>query len=74
MLFCVRYKSFSRSSDNIGDITAKGEAQLAVVDLFGMLTGIILSTIINSIGLNIKIIFIILFSFEMFCNYKEVQR
>jgi hypothetical protein len=33
-IYCS-YKSFSRSADNIGDITAKGEAQLAVVDLLG---------------------------------------
>ena len=33
------YKSFARSSDNIGDITAKGEAQIAVIDLLGMTTG-----------------------------------
>ena len=39
IIFFFRYKSFARSSDNIGDITAKGEAQIAVIDLLGMTTG-----------------------------------
>ncbi len=34
------YKSFSRNADNIGDITAKGEAQIAVVDLLGECAGV----------------------------------
>jgi hypothetical protein len=33
------YKSFARTSDNIGDITAKGESQIAVSDLLGLATG-----------------------------------
>ena len=33
------YKSFARNSDNIGDVTAKGEAQIAIVDLLGMGAG-----------------------------------
>ena len=28
-------------SDNIGDITAKGEAQIAIIDLLGMIVGIV---------------------------------
>ena len=38
------YRSFIRpdsTTDNIGDITAKGEAQIAVVDLLGMIVGIV---------------------------------
>jgi Vitamin B6 photo-protection and homoeostasis len=36
------YRSFARG-ENIGDITAKGEAQIACTDLLGMLSGILLS-------------------------------
>lgn len=32
------------ASENIGDITAKGEAQIAVVDLLGIASGICLSS------------------------------
>ena len=34
----------SGSIENIGDITAKGEAQIAVVDLLGIASGICLSS------------------------------
>lgn len=37
------YNSFA-SKENIGDITAKGEAQIAFVDLFGIASGIFLSS------------------------------
>ena len=38
------YNSFGDGArENIGDITAKGEAQIAVVDLFGIATGVFLS-------------------------------
>ncbi len=37
------YNSFA-SKENIGDITAKGEAQIAFVDLFGIASGILLSS------------------------------
>jgi hypothetical protein len=42
------YKSFARNGDNIGDITAKGEAQLAVIDLLGMGAGILISRAIGA--------------------------
>lgn len=32
------------ATENIGDITAKGEAQIAVVDLLGIVSGIFLSS------------------------------
>ncbi len=40
------YRSFALR-ENIGDITAKGEAQIAVVDMLGILSGILLS---NAVG------------------------
>jgi hypothetical protein len=42
------YNSF-RTAENIADITAKGEAQIAVVDLFGIACGIFIS---KKIGMN----------------------
>ena len=33
--------------ENIGDITAKGEAQIAVVDLLGIASGVTLSKIVG---------------------------
>ena len=40
------YRSFARG-ENIGDITAKGEAQIACTDLVGMVSGITLSKILG---------------------------
>lgn len=40
----VGYRRGSGGSENIGDITAKGEAQIAVVELFGIASGICLSS------------------------------
>ena len=38
------YNSFrDGTKENIGDITAKGEAQIAIVDLFGIVSGVLLS-------------------------------
>jgi len=38
------YNSFrDGTKENIGDITAKGEAQIAIVDLFGIMSGVLLS-------------------------------
>ena len=39
------YNSFrDGTKENIGDITAKGEAQIAIVDLFGIISGVALSS------------------------------
>ncbi len=43
------YRSFALG-ENIGDITAKGEAQIAVVDMLGILSGILLSNIVGTCG------------------------
>lgn len=67
------YKSFSRSADNIGDITAKGEAQLAVVDLLGMIAGVYVSKAINADKLKITILYMVLSVLDLLCIYKEVQ-
>lgn len=44
------YRSFGEQSQNIANITAKGEAQIVVADLIGMATGIQLSKMITSRG------------------------
>ncbi len=41
------YRSFALR-ENIGDITAKGEAQIAVVDMLGILSGILLSDTVGT--------------------------
>lgn len=67
------YKSFSRSADNIGDITAKGEAQLAVVDLLGMIAGIYVSKVVNADKFKIAALYVVLSVLDLLCIYKEVQ-
>lgn len=70
----IRYKSFSRNSDNIGDITAKGEAQIAVIDILGMLTGIGISKIIDTSKPKIVITFTFLTLLDLFCVFREIKR
>ncbi|GMH57507.1 hypothetical protein TL16_g02399 [Triparma laevis f. inornata] len=42
------YNSFrEKGRENIGDITAKGEAQISVVDLFGIASGVCLSKFVG---------------------------
>jgi hypothetical protein len=70
----LRYKSFSRGSDNIGDITAKGEAQTAVIDLLGMIFGVIMSKAIGTAKSNILSIFSVLTVLDLWCIYNEIKR
>ena len=67
------YKSFSRKSDNIGDITAKGEAQIAVVDLLGMFVGIMLSRAISGDRVKMCIAFIVMSIMDIYCIHKEIR-
>lgn len=67
------YKSFSRNSDNIGDITAKGEAQIAVIDLFGILMGIFISRKIDASRSKLAVIFIALSVIDLFCIFNEIK-
>lgn len=69
-----RYKAFSKHLDNIGDITAKGEAQIAVIDIIGMWIGISLSKSINSSKWKIVGIIGFLSFLELFCVYHEIRR
>lgn len=67
------YKSFSRKSDNIGDITAKGEAQIAVVDLLGMMVGILLSRAISGDRVKMCAAFVVMSIMDLFCIHKEIR-
>jgi len=68
------YTSFRDGTrENIGDITAKGEAQIAVVDLLGILCGVCLS---RSIGISFKSIlgvWVTLQALEVGCVYKSIR-
>lgn len=67
------YRSFARNSDNIGDITAKGEAQLAVVDLLGMLCGVSLSHLIGASRPRLLALFLGLSACDLFCTFNEIR-
>ena len=58
---------------NIGDITAKGEAQIAVVDLLGIAFGICLSKIIGVRVRNVLFTWLFLQICEIACMYKEIR-
>lgn len=59
--------------ENIGDITAKGEAQIAVVDLLGIASGICLSRAVGVSVQNVFSVWIILQIMEIFCMYHEMR-
>jgi len=63
----------SGGSENIGDITAKGEAQIAVVDLLGIASGICLSRAVGISVQNVLTVWIILQIAEIFCMYHEMR-
>jgi hypothetical protein len=67
------YRSFSAQRNNIGEISAKSEAQIAVVDLVGMLAGIKLSQIVGSSHFGIGIAYLCLSSVDLFSIYKEIR-
>eukprot|EP01036_Dinobryon_divergens_P032231 gene32230-41774_t len=67
------YKSFSTKSDNIGDITAKGEAQIAVIDLLGMVIGIAVSRLIGTDRTKIVAVFLALTFVDLLCVFNEIQ-
>ena len=73
------YNSFRMVDDenareNIGDIAAKGEAQIAVVDLFGIGSGVYLSKRIGIDSIQrILLVYILLQYVEMVCMYREIS-
>lgn len=67
------YRAFSRNGDNIGDITAKGEAQIAVIDLLGMFAGIFISKITSASRGNLLGMFLFFSVLELLCIFFEVK-
>lgn len=67
------YKSFAGDGQNLGDITAKGEAQIAVVDLLGILIGIFLSKAIGTAQVGMAIAYIFLSVIDVFAIYNEIR-
>jgi hypothetical protein len=72
-LFFFSYKSFARNLDNIGDITAKGESQVAVIDLIGMFTGIILGKSLHASKSAMITAFVLLSVGDLLCVYFEIR-
>ncbi|KAJ1428513.1 vitamin B6 photo-protection and homoeostasis-domain-containing protein [Ochromonadaceae sp. CCMP2298] len=67
------YKSFDRNADNIGDITAKGEAQIAVIDLLGLLLGIRISKATDLSKVKIVTVFVLLSIVDLLCVFNEIK-
>lgn len=68
------YRSFGDRSQNIANITAKGEAQIVVADLIGMGCGIRLSKILASSRQNILAAYLGLTVLDMFGIYMELRQ
>lgn len=68
------YRSFGDRSQNIANITAKGEAQIVVADLIGMGCGIRLSKILASSRQNILAAYFVLTVLDIFGIYMELRQ
>lgn len=68
------YKSFSAMNDNIGDVTAKGEAQIAIIDIIGMVLGVAIGRLVDGSKDKILSIFFLSTVLELICVYREIQR
>ena len=68
------YNSFRDGTrENIGDITAKGEAQIAIVDLIGIASGVCLSRAVGTDVRRIVGIYLLLQTLEIGCMYRQLQ-
>lgn len=68
------YNSFRNGTDtNIGEITAKGEAQIAIVDLLGIASGVTLSRTIGMSARSIIAVYVFLQAMEITCMYKQLR-
>ena len=64
------YNSFRDGTrENIGDIVAKGEASIAIVDLLGIATGVTVSRTLGTSVRSVLSIYIGLQTLEIFCLY-----
>ena len=68
------YNSFRDGTrENIGDITAKGEASIAVVDLIGIATGVTASHVLGTSVKTVLSMYGLLQSMEIFCIYRMMR-
>ena len=68
------YNSFRDGKrENIADITAKGEAQIAIVDLVGIAVGVSLSKIIGTSIKSVLTSYFIMQVLEIFCLFRQIQ-
>uniref|UniRef100_A0A7S2ZP82 Uncharacterized protein n=1 Tax=Rhodosorus marinus TaxID=101924 RepID=A0A7S2ZP82_9RHOD len=67
------YRSFGRKRDNIGDITAKGEAQIVIAELIGMGLGIGLSKVIGTKMRSIVTAFTVLSLLDIAAIHQELR-
>jgi len=68
------YKSFGGRRDNIGNITAKGEAQIVVADLIGMFCGIQLSKVLAGNRKHLIMAYAILSLVDIVAIYQELRQ
>jgi hypothetical protein len=68
------YNSFRDGSrENIGDITAKGEAQIAIVDLLGIASGVSLSRFLGTSVQSVLAAYVTLQALEIVCMYRQLR-
>jgi len=68
------YNSFRDGSrENIGDITAKGEASIACVDLLGIATGVTASRVLGTSVRSVLSVYCGLQTIECFCIYRMMR-
>jgi hypothetical protein len=68
------YNSFRDGSrENIGDITAKGEAQIAIVDLLGIASGVSLSRALGTSVRSVLAAYVGLQALEIVCMYRQLR-
>ncbi|GMH46827.1 hypothetical protein TrRE_jg11711, partial [Triparma retinervis] len=68
------YQSFKDPNrENIGDITAKGEAQISVVDLLGMASGILLTGVVGTSVTRVMSVFVVLQGLEIAAMYMQIR-
>ncbi|CDF35398.1 unnamed protein product [Chondrus crispus] len=68
------YRSFGGVSQNIANITAKGEAQIVVADLIGMACGIRLSKVFGTSKEKVLVAYLILTALDIFGIYMELRQ
>ncbi len=68
------YRSFGDKAQNIANITAKGEAQIVVADLIGMVAGISLSKAVGTSKRSVLTAYLVLTALDIFGIYMELRQ